>query len=91
MGLVAEINTKTVPEILNFHQITSFICFSASLQVHVADLLQQVFGIMTKYKVMMDHAFASVLLSIFVLEGLGRSLDPNLDLLAHAAPLLLGS
>ena len=60
-------------------------------QVHVAELLQQVFSIMTKYKVMMDHAFASVLLSIFVLEGLGRSLDPNLDLIKHAQPLLLRS
>jgi hypothetical protein len=36
----------------------------------------------------MDAAFSSVVLAVIVLEGLGRTLDPNLDLIVKAAPYL---
>ncbi len=36
----------------------------------------------------MDASFSSVVLAVVVLEGLGRSLDPRLDLVAKAAPYL---
>ncbi|XP_072529877.1 uncharacterized aarF domain-containing protein kinase 2 [Salminus brasiliensis] len=58
-------------------------------KVQVADLLSRVFGLLIRHKVKLESNFASVVFAIMVLEGLGRSLDPNLDLLEIAKPLLL--
>ena len=57
----------------------------------VGHLLSDVFSVLSKHRVKMESNFASVLLAIFVLEGLGRSLDPELDLLDKAKPVLLGT
>lgn len=40
-------------------------------------------------QVKLESNFASIVFAIMVLEGLGRSLDPNLDILELAKPLLL--
>ncbi|CAF94515.1 unnamed protein product, partial [Tetraodon nigroviridis] len=40
-------------------------------------------------KVKLESNFASIVFAIMVLEGLGRSLDPNLDILDLAKPILL--
>lgn len=40
-------------------------------------------------QVKLESNFASVVFAIMVLEGLGRSLDPGLDILELAKPLLL--
>jgi predicted unusual protein kinase regulating ubiquinone biosynthesis (AarF/ABC1/UbiB family) len=37
-----------------------------------------------------DPAMANVVISTLVLEGLGRSLSPDLDLLTFAKPFVLG-
>ncbi|XP_008292959.1 uncharacterized aarF domain-containing protein kinase 2 [Stegastes partitus] len=58
-------------------------------KVQVADLLSRVFGLLIKHKVKLESNFASIVFAIMVLEGLGRSLDPNLDILGLAKPLLL--
>lgn len=58
-------------------------------KVQVADLLSRVFGLLIKHKVKLESNFASIVFAIMVLEGLGRSLDPNLDVLDLAKPLLL--
>nr|XP_057930949.1 uncharacterized aarF domain-containing protein kinase 2 [Doryrhamphus excisus] len=58
-------------------------------KVQVADLLSRVFGLLIKHKVKLESNFASIVFAIMVLEGLGRSLDPNLDILDLAKPLLL--
>ncbi|XP_014872869.1 uncharacterized aarF domain-containing protein kinase 2 isoform X1 [Poecilia latipinna] len=57
--------------------------------IQVADLLSKVFGLLIKHKVKLESNFASIVFAIMVLEGLGRSLDPNLDILDLAKPLLL--
>ena len=57
--------------------------------MQVGELLSQVFSVLMKYHVKMESNFASVMLAIFVLEGLGRSLDPDLDILERARPVLL--
>ncbi len=41
------------------------------------------------FQVKLESNFASIVFAIMVLEGLGRSLDPNLDILDLAKPLLL--
>ncbi|XP_028304027.1 uncharacterized aarF domain-containing protein kinase 2 isoform X2 [Gouania willdenowi] len=58
-------------------------------KIQVADLLSRVFGLLIKHKVKLESNFASIIFAIMVLEGLGRSLDPNLDVLDLAKPLLL--
>ncbi|XP_076863149.1 putative aarF domain-containing protein kinase 2 [Brachyhypopomus gauderio] len=58
-------------------------------KVRVAELLSRVFGLLIHHKVKLESNFASIVFAIMVLEGLGRSLDPNLDLLEIAKPLLL--
>ncbi|KAG7230933.1 hypothetical protein INR49_024961 [Caranx melampygus] len=58
-------------------------------KIQVAELLSRVFGLLIKHKVKLESNFASIVFAIMVLEGLGRSLDPNLDILDLAKPLLL--
>ncbi|KAJ8380469.1 hypothetical protein SKAU_G00012470 [Synaphobranchus kaupii] len=58
-------------------------------KIQVADLLSRVFGLLITHKVKLESNFASIVFAIMVLEGLGRSLDPNLDILKIAKPLLL--
>ncbi|XP_066580502.1 uncharacterized aarF domain-containing protein kinase 2 [Amia ocellicauda] len=58
-------------------------------KVQVAALLSQVFKLLITHKVKLESNFASIVFAIMVLEGLGRSLDPEMDILEIARPLLL--
>ncbi|XP_038608727.1 uncharacterized aarF domain-containing protein kinase 2 [Tachyglossus aculeatus] len=58
-------------------------------KLQVADLLSSVFKLLMTHKVKLESNFASMVLAIMVLEGLGRSLDPGLDILEAAKPLLI--
>ncbi|XP_055343189.1 uncharacterized aarF domain-containing protein kinase 2-like [Paramacrobiotus metropolitanus] len=58
-------------------------------EVDVGQLLSDLFSILVKYHVKLESNFVSIMLSIMVCEGLARSLDPNLDLLEKARPVLL--
>jgi len=57
--------------------------------VRVGALLGQVLDLCRKYRVEIDPAMSSVVVSMLVLEGLGRSLDPELNLMKAAMPFLL--
>jgi ubiquinone biosynthesis protein len=41
--------------------------------------------------VQVDPVFTVVNLAMLVAEGLGKQLDPKLDLIAHAAPFLMNA
>ena len=58
-------------------------------QIDVGMLLTDLFSILVKYQVKLESNFISIMLGIMVLEGLGRSLDADLDLLEKARPVLL--
>ncbi|KAK3884301.1 hypothetical protein Pcinc_011419 [Petrolisthes cinctipes] len=58
-------------------------------QVDIGVLLQSVFGVLVHHRVRLDSAFSAVVLAIFVLEGLGRALDPDMDILERARPVLV--
>uniref|UniRef100_A0A7M4FJF9 AarF domain containing kinase 2 n=1 Tax=Crocodylus porosus TaxID=8502 RepID=A0A7M4FJF9_CROPO len=58
-------------------------------KLQVANLLSSVFKLLMIHKVKLESNFASVVFAIMVLEGLGRSLDPKLDILEEAKPLLI--
>uniref|UniRef100_A0A8B9TX36 AarF domain containing kinase 2 n=1 Tax=Anas platyrhynchos TaxID=8839 RepID=A0A8B9TX36_ANAPL len=51
--------------------------------------LSNVFKLLMTHKVKLESNFASIIFAIMVLEGLGRSLDPELDILEAAKPLLI--
>ena len=58
-------------------------------KLDVGELLSNVFSLLRSHRVKLDPNFVSVILSIMVLEGLGRTLDPDLDLMWKATPYLL--
>ncbi|PSN42319.1 hypothetical protein C0J52_18218 [Blattella germanica] len=60
-------------------------------QIEVSSLLSSLFSTMIDHKVKLDGSFSSIILAIMVLEGLGRSLDPNVDLIEKARPFLISS
>uniref|UniRef100_A0A8C6GCR6 AarF domain containing kinase 2 n=1 Tax=Mus spicilegus TaxID=10103 RepID=A0A8C6GCR6_MUSSI len=57
-------------------------------KLHVSSLLSSVFKLLMTHKVKLESNFASIVVAIMVLEGLGRSLDPTLDILEAAKPFL---
>ncbi|KAG0136984.1 ABC1 family-domain-containing protein [Tuber indicum] len=56
--------------------------------IKIGDLLAQVLQMVRVHHVRMEGDFINVVLSILLLEGIGRSLDPNLDLLKSSLPML---
>ncbi|KAB8231036.1 ABC1 kinase family protein [Aspergillus alliaceus] len=61
--------------------------------ISIGDVLSEVLSMVRGYHVRLEGDFVNVVISILLLEGIGRSLDPNLDLFKSALPILrkLGS
>lgn len=61
--------------------------------IKVGDVLSEVLSMVRSHHVRMEGDFVNVVISILLLEGIGRSLDPELDLFKSALPILrqLGS
>jgi len=58
--------------------------------IRIGALLAKVLDLCRTYGVEIDPAMANIVLSTLVLEGLGRSLDENLNLIDCAVPFVLG-
>lgn len=56
--------------------------------VKIGDILQQVLGMVRQHHVRLEGDFVNVVISILLLEGIGRSLDPGVDLLSSSLPIL---
>lgn len=54
----------------------------------IGDLLTQVLAMVRQHHVRMEPDFITVILSILLLEGIGRQLNPDLDLFKNAIPVL---
>lgn len=54
----------------------------------IGDILQQVLGMVRGHHVRLEGDFVNVVLSILLLEGIGRNLDPDTDLLSSSLPIL---
>lgn len=57
-------------------------------QIKISDLLTEVLKAVRVHHVKMEGDFINTVISILLLEGIGRRLDPNLDLFASALPIL---
>lgn len=56
--------------------------------VKIGDILQQVLGMVRGHHVRLEGDFVNVVISILLLEGIGRALDPDTDLLSSSLPIL---
>lgn len=56
--------------------------------VKIGDILQQVLGMVRSHHVRLEGDFVNIVISILLLEGIGRSLDPSTDLLSASLPIL---
>ncbi|KAK5125615.1 hypothetical protein LTR85_011889 [Meristemomyces frigidus] len=56
--------------------------------IKIGDILNEVLGMVRGHHVRLEGDFVNVVLSILLLEGIGRSLDPDLDLFSGALPIL---
>jgi aarF domain-containing kinase len=54
----------------------------------IGDILNEVLSMVRGHHVRLEGDFVNVVISILLLEGIGRSLDPNLDLLSSSLPIL---
>ena len=61
--------------------------FSLS-QIRVSDVLSEVLKAVRTHHVRMEGDFINTILSILLLEGIGRQLDPDMDLFKGALPIL---
>lgn len=57
-------------------------------QIRVADVLTEVLKAVRSHHVRMEGDFVNTIVSILLLEGIGRQLDPELDLFKSALPIL---
>jgi aarF domain-containing kinase len=56
--------------------------------IKIGDILNQVLGMVRGHHVRLEGDFVNVVISILLLEGIGRSLDPDVDLLSTSLPIL---
>ena len=62
-----------------------------SHSLKVGEVLLEVTSLVRTHHVQPDPVFTTLVCAIVVLEGLGRQLDPTLDLFSVGLPLLVGA
>ncbi len=58
-------------------------------EIEIAAVLSQIMNAVRRHRIKIESAFTSVNVGIMVLEGLGRQLDPDINLLEVAGPKLI--
>jgi predicted unusual protein kinase regulating ubiquinone biosynthesis (AarF/ABC1/UbiB family) len=58
-------------------------------EVHPGKILLDMLGLFRRHRIRMAPAFTIVNIAIAVTEGIGRQLDPDLDLMAEAIPFFM--
>lgn len=57
-------------------------------QIRISDILSQVLGSVREHHVRMEGDFVNTVLAVLLLEGIGRQLDPGMDLFKSSLPIL---
>ena len=58
-------------------------------EVKIGSVLTDVLNLVRRNQIQMDSAFTNLVLSIILLEGLGRQLDPDINIFQKAIPMLM--
>ncbi|XP_076283242.1 putative aarF domain-containing protein kinase 2 [Lasioglossum baleicum] len=61
---------------------------NSKANVNVTTVMNELFSAMIRHKVKQDGSFSSVILSLAMIEGLGRSLYPKIDIFAEVLPFV---
>lgn len=56
--------------------------------IKISDILTDVLSAVRQHHVKMEGDFVNTVISVLLLEGIGRQLDPNMDLFKSALPIL---
>lgn len=56
-------------------------------QIRISDVLSQVLRFVREHHVKMEGDFVNTVISVLLLEGIGRQLDPDMDLFKSALPI----
>lgn len=95
--LMVERSPRRPPEHLNLprfeeqmhHLITTIHAHSLKLRIFpLSDLLNQALAFVRENTIPVDPRYTNLIVSLITMEGLGRSLDPDIDLLSAARPFL---
>jgi aarF domain-containing kinase len=85
---VRRTDSTTLGEI--FDTILIHLCAGLSLgRIGIGALLQRVLALCYIYQVKLEPKFVSVMIALGIVEGLGKRLDPDVDVLIRAAPYVL--
>ncbi|KAK6505903.1 hypothetical protein TWF506_010837 [Arthrobotrys conoides] len=57
-------------------------------KIKIADVLSEVMSMIRSHHVRLEGDFINVVVSILLLEGIGRRLDPNIDIFKSSLPIL---
>jgi aarF domain-containing kinase len=57
-------------------------------KISVSELLQNVLRLSYEHNVKLESRFVSVIVAIMLAEGMGRRLDPEVDIIARATPFI---
>lgn len=60
-------------------------------EVEISEIVGGVMNILRRFRVTIDPAFTVVNIALVVAEGLGKQLDPSIDVVRMAIPVLLGA
>lgn len=60
-----------------------------SSKIDINELLSNVLRLCFDYQVKLESRYAVIILAMGIVEGLGRKVDPDIDLMASAAPFVL--
>lgn len=58
-------------------------------KISISQLLQRVLMLCYQHQVKLEPRYATVIIALGVVEGLGRQLDPEVDILKRAAPYVM--
>jgi aarF domain-containing kinase len=57
-------------------------------KVQIGRILEQVLTLVHKHHILIDSSFTSLVVGIVVLEGVGRQLDPTMNIFKESLPIL---
>ena len=71
------------------HAIVSAIPLENLASVDLGRLLSEVMNTVRQHHVKLESDFASLIISLAIIEGIGRQMDPQLSLFHQAVPIML--